>query len=274
VTDPRNPRTVPEVEGDGQLSELVAPGYEVPGFLAAPEGARGRIDAFSLTSQRLGADKEIRVWLPPGYDDGDAVYPLIVVNDGTAWLDKGVMGNVLDNLVGHEVAPAVVALVPATERWWLEAGGINRVEYADMLAEELLPALSSRYRISGEPGSRGLLGTLYFGYAAAFAAARHPEAFGRVAVQSTFLGLGGEDDLIAALREHAGAPVRFHVEWAKYDQRNVDRGWDNAEDSRRLARMLGETGYVVTGGEILDSYGWGGWRNGAGRALAALFPKE
>jgi hypothetical protein len=41
-----------------------------------------------------------------------------------------------------------------------------------------------------------------------------------------------------------------------------------------LAEMLRTNGYVVAGGEILDSFGWGGWRNRTDRLLEALFPLE
>jgi enterochelin esterase-like enzyme/outer membrane protein assembly factor BamB len=271
-TDPHNPRTVPSGEGDSLLSEVLLPGYPESAHVAEPSGARGKLDTFTLKSEALGADKEIRVWLPPGYEASDASYPLLVVNDGSAWLEHGLMANSLDNLVGESVAPVIVAFVPASRRWWTEAGGSKTEEYARMQATELVPALAERYRIRDTAGAHAVMGNQYFALSAAYAALRHPEVFGKAALQSAYLGLGFGDDLAGLIEARKGPDVRFYLDWNRHDVRNVDRGYDFREDSRKLAEMLEQGGYKITGGEVMDSSGWGGWRNRTDRALTVLFP--
>jgi len=270
--DPRNPRSVPALEGDEKLSEVATGGQAPPKFLDAPTGARGRIDTFSLKSEALGAEKEIKVWVPPGYDGADRSYPLLVVNDGTAWLDRGLLATALDNLVGTSFAPVVVAFVPAAHQWWFEAGGSRTDDYVRMLATELVPDLEKRYRLVAKPEARAILGNRSYGFTSAYAALEHPDVFGRVAIQSVFLGLGHADDLTAKIRAHAGSSSRFYLDWNRYDERNIDRGWDTAKDSRHLAELLRQGGYALDGGEVLDSYGWSGWRGRIDRVLATLFP--
>jgi len=272
VTDPRNDRTVPGVEDDDLFSELVTPGYALATHTAEPEGPRGRVESFTLKSEILGYDKQIDVWLPPGYDEGDERYPLLLVNDGKAWIEKGLMVNSLDNLVGATVRPVVVAFVEAYPQWWLEAGGSRTEEYVQMQVGELVPALEQRYRLIEEPSARAVMGNLFYGLSSAYAAVAHPDVFGAAAVQSVYLGLGYGDDLLAMLREGKGADVRFYLDWNRYDERNIDRDWDFAEDSRTLAAALREGGYRSRGGEMLDSGGWGSWRNRTDRVLEALFP--
>ncbi len=49
------------------------------------------------------------MYLPPGYDEGQERYPLLIVNNGAEAVEYGKMDHVLDNLIGHNVAPVIVA---------------------------------------------------------------------------------------------------------------------------------------------------------------------
>jgi len=159
-------------------------------------------------------------------------------------------------------------------QWWTEGGGGRTGDYVRMQATELVPMLEQRYRLQSEAGARGVMGNRFFAISAADAALEHPDVFGHVAMQSAFTGLGAEHAVFAKLRERAGSSVGFYLDWNRYDERNIDRGWDSAADSRELAALLQDGGYRAEGGEVLDSYGWGGWRNRTDRMLQAMFPVE
>ena len=271
--DPHNSRTVPIIEGDQTLSEIATGGQVPPKFLEPPAGAKGRIDTFTIKSEALGADKEIKVWVPPGYDEGQRPYPLLVVNDSASWLDKGMLATALDNLVGSRVAPVVVAFVPAGRQWWFETGGSRTDDYARMLAQELVPELEKRYRLIANRDSRALLGTRFYAFSSVYTAVAYPDVFGKAALQSPFLGIGHLDELEAKIASRKDPSPRFYLDWNKYDERNIDRGWNFAQDSRQLSDELRQGGYAVDGGEVLDSYGWGAWRGRIDRALVAMFPQ-
>jgi predicted alpha/beta superfamily hydrolase len=52
-------------------------------FLAVNSWAAGRIETMMVESgDELIPSREVRVWLPPGYDEGDARYPVIYFHDG------------------------------------------------------------------------------------------------------------------------------------------------------------------------------------------------
>lgn len=274
VTDPRNPATVAAPEGDGELSEVATEGYDAPdlGEPLADDAPRGRVESFVLSSDVLGYDKTIRVWLPPGYDDGVTTYPLLVVDDGVQWIERGGLVEVLDRLVGRSIAPLVAAFVEPHDAWWTEAGGSNTAKYATMLADELPEALTERYRIAEGPAARTIMDNRYFAAAAVYAALAHPGSYGRVAVHSVYLDLGAGNDIRALVHDGAAPETTFRVDWLRYDERDVDRGYDFARASRRFRDELEHAGYGVEGGEVLDSYGWGGWRNRAVASLLALFP--
>ncbi len=271
VTDPRNPRTVPAVRGRGRYSEVVTPGYKIQSALAEP-ARRGNVERFTLTSKALETDKEIDVYLPPGYAEATSPYPLLVVNDGPAWLEKGQLATALDNLIGTRIAPVIVAFVPPAGPWWEEAGGSKTKEYAEMQAKELVPELAKRYRIASEASQRAVLGDRYYGLTTAWTALHHHDVFGHAAIFSPTLSQGHGDDLRAKIGAKEGPNVAFYVDWNRHDHIQVDRGADYGTEARALAASLRANGYALSGGEAADSHGWGAWRNRTGPMLEALFP--
>jgi len=274
VADPRNPRTTPADDGP-DLSEVLAPGYRgQTHFLPKAEGERGRIESFEFTAAEHGTTREIQVWLPPGYDAGETRYPLLLVHRGPDWLEKGGLANTLDNLVGRTVRPLVVAGIAQMPQWWFESGGTGTEQYMTMLVRELVPALGQRYRLSQDPADRAVMGAEGFGLTAVFTALTHPETFARAAAVSVFLGDVARHALFRRIGADPVADVRLYVGWNRYEARDPDAGMDLRADSARLFQALEERGYSVTGGELPDAHGWGGWRAGADDWLQALFPIE
>jgi len=278
VPDPKNSAKVPGLWG-GVRSELVLDGYPPnASHLEKPETSRGSLETFTLDSKILGYEKEIQVWLPQGAKDagskeaGAGPYPLLLVQDGEAWLERGLMVNTLDNLVGQSVSPVVVAFIKPAGQWWFEAGGSRTDSYVRMLAEELVPALGERYSLSQDADSRAILGTRYFGLTSAYAALSHPKVFGKSAIMSPQLSLGAGEALDALIRSRAGSSVEIYLDWNRFGERQVDRGLDATQSARDFAKNLEGHGYSTTGGEVLDSFGWSGWRNRSDRVLTALFP--
>ena len=238
-----------------------------------PKGARrGTLEEITFKSESLDNERKVTVYLPPGYAEDDRVYPLLVVHQGQDWLDKGLMANSLDNLIGNRVAPVVVAFVNPIDEWWLEGGGSGTADYVGMLAEEFVPFLEQRYRLIDEAGARALMGTTYFGVTAAYGALEHPDVFGKVAVQSTALGLGAQEGMMELIHAGAGRGVQLYVDWNRYERRSVDTDVDIGQDNATLARALEQNGYEFTGGEVLDSFGWGSWRSRTDTILETFFP--
>lgn len=275
LTDPRNPRTAPQRMGKGEVSEFSLPGYRPAAHLAeSVDRPRGTLEEISFKSEKVGLDRQVKVYLPPGYADSDESYPLLVVHDGSDWLEKGLMNRSLDSLVGSRSQPLVVAFLTAREEWWLEAGGTGTGEHVEMLVSELVPLLEERYRLQPGPAMRAVMGNTGFGLTSAYAALKHPEVFGKVAIQSPQLGLGFEDALMELIERRPRPDIDFYLDWSRYELRNLDSGIDLGVDSQRLAEALRAGGYDFVGGEVLDSAGWGGWRSRTDRILEALFPLE
>lgn len=177
LADPRNPHTVPAIRGDDAISEVATAGYTRPSHIAepGPDGPRGTFESITVKSAALEGDRSVAMYLPPGYAAGGNRYPLLVVNEGPAWRDKGLLANTLDNLIGKSIEPLVVALVEPSRRWWGEAGGGVTDAYATFLAEELVPHLTEKYSLRSDRQSRAVMGTRGYGFTAVYTALRHPE---------------------------------------------------------------------------------------------------
>jgi enterochelin esterase-like enzyme len=250
------------------------PDYVRPDHLVKAESdAPGRVEVLRFTSELQGFERKVHVYLPPDYwQSRETTYPLLIVHDGKDWLEKGHMVPALDHLIVGGSRPLIVALLEARDEWWEEAGGTGTDEHVEMLVGELLPLLQRNYRIIETAETRGLMGNTGFGLTSAYAALKHPELFGKVAIQSVQLGLGYEDPLMALLASEPRPEIDFYLDWSRYEVRNLDAGIDLSVDNRRLAEALRAAGYEFAGGEVRDSAGWAGWSARTDSVLEALFP--
>ena len=194
------------------------------------------------------------------------------MNNGAEAVEYGKMDHALDNLIGHTVAPVIVAFVAITRRgMFREYVGSLTGEYAQLIVEELVPYLDQRYRTIARPEARAIMGTFRGAVAALYTALRHPQVFGKVAAQSPLLAFNpGGSDVLALVRDQEQQPVRFYVDWNRYDFRAGIT--DIREDSREFAELLRDKGYAVAGGEAAESFGWASWRATTDQLLEALFP--
>ena len=62
-----------------------------------------------IASRRLGNDRRIYVYTPPGHDKGGAPYPLVVLFDGLDYLSTTPTPTILDNLIAQKRVPPTVA---------------------------------------------------------------------------------------------------------------------------------------------------------------------
>jgi len=194
-------------------------------------------------------DREVKVWLPPGYDDpknSKVRYETLYVHDGqnamdddTSWTGHSWrLGAAITKLVdeGKILRPPVVVLidncvgdvvVPMLRRrhleygdgWWAEA-------YLAAVCDQLVPAVDKRFRTLKGPESRAQLGTSLGGQMAFLGLWRRPDVFLAAAclspafqsallldVSSGVLGLGdksGRERCRAlALSNH---PVRLYLD--------------------------------------------------------------
>ena len=75
----------------GDVSWFAMPAWDAPDFLdEAPSAMRGRLESIEWESAIFeGQSRKAEVYLPQGYDTGDARFPTIYVHFGKQALEQG-----------------------------------------------------------------------------------------------------------------------------------------------------------------------------------------
>ncbi|MEE4295670.1 MAG: alpha/beta hydrolase-fold protein [Wenzhouxiangella sp.] len=167
-----------------------------------PESAKlsGRLDWLDhrsslLLDNPLGdpSDRQHPVYLPPGYDETDQRYPVLLslaayTNAGpgqVAWRNHGEsLPQRLDRLIEQGTLPPVIAVFPDC---YTSLGGNQYVNspaigaYADYLVDELLPLLDAKYRTLAQTQSRAVFGKSSGGFGALHLVMKRPGIFAAAA---------------------------------------------------------------------------------------------
>ena len=260
VADPGNPRHV-KIR-DAEWSVLSLPNAPAKRHLDAlpADTPRGRTETFTLTSQHLDNEREITVYLPPGYKaTSEPGYPLLI----HTWDNLRKLMHIeqaLDHFIAEgDIHPPVVAFVP-------RVSGREHGELADayvaMLVEELLPQLESRYRLTKDRQQRAIAGAVSSAGVAVYAGLEASDQFGRVAVQSFTA-----PSLDALFEPRDASDLTVYIE-LRTDE--VERA---PAATAKILEVLRTGGAKVELVEVVGGVGPAGWRTTLDQVLFALFGK-
>jgi len=244
-----------------------------PGVLA------GNLEARRFRSALLENERDIFVYTPPGYQAEGPPHGVLVLFDGWAYLEWVPTSTILDNLIAAGRIPSLVAVVvdyAAVEDRDRELPCNPR--FADFLADELLPWISRRYRVTADPAQTVVAGSSHGGLAAAYAAFRHPERFGNVLSQSGSFWWKPDGDsepewLIRRFVEHPHLPLRFYLEVGLLEGLGAVET-DQLAANRHLRDILRAKGYPLRHEEFNGGHDYVRWRGTLANGLLALIGRE
>ncbi len=191
--------------------------------------------SYALPSPTYGGTREINVWLPPGYAEGEQAYPVLYVLDGgTVWQDfHHISGLAQLGTVNGTTRDVIVVGVASADRrnelalptddpeliaQYPTQGQSER--FRRFLATEVQPFVEGRFRTSGETA---LMGESLAGLFVVETVLKAPEMFDHyVAVSPSLWWDGGR------LARQAGAHLR-----------------DHSNDPRTLILTLGDEGELM-----------------------------
>jgi predicted alpha/beta superfamily hydrolase len=234
-----------------------------------------------VSSPQLGNTRDILVYLPPGYEKGRDLYPVIYLQDGQNLFDPatsfagdwGMLAG-LDSLARRTAVPIVVAVPNMGEARIAEyspfvdaaEGGGKGDAYLDFLLDTLKPMVDGRFRtVPGREGT-GIGGSSMGGLLSLYGYFRRGDAFGFCASLSPSLWFA--DGAIFPFVEAAPfVPGRIYLDIG------TEEGSASLANARRMRQRLLSRGYR-TGIDLawVEDFGAGHHEAAWGRRLKAAIP--
>jgi predicted alpha/beta superfamily hydrolase len=222
------------------------------------ETRRGTLDHIrGFHSDILGNDRDITIYLPPGYNDHEDVrYPVLYMHDGQNLFEPERafipgqhwrLREAADEMIGGRTArPMIIVGIDNTGSSRIDEytpthdaarhGGGKADDYGRMIIEELKPIIDARYLTLNDAPNTALGGSSLGGLATLHLGLTHPDVFGNLAVLSPSVWW----DKRAVLDEVARfrAPKRPRI-WLDMGGREGVEGLNDARLLRDRLRMNG-----------------------------------
>lgn len=221
-----------------------------------PAVPQGPILTEVLTTELDEAPRIVRLYTPPT----GTRYPLLVVHDGSDYLDFAGLATVLDNLIAAGDIPPVAAVFSDP----VDRFGEYRANdaHAAYLVDTLIPAARRHVDVTGLIALGASLG----GVASLHAAWANPGVFDGLILQagSFVVELGGPHHRSVVfkpvikfmkrfLSDPRDLPPRIHLSCGLYD--------GLVDDNRRLAEQLSHATTSVGHAEVASGHDWHAWRD-------------
>jgi enterochelin esterase-like enzyme len=236
-----------------------------------PDTPHGKIDRVNFAGA-LGAKEQARVYTPPGYSKTAKPYPVLFFTDGQAYQEELALPDILDNLIGAQRIPPVVAVMIDNIAGERSSDLACNPHFADSLNSEWVPRIRKIFNVASDPRQTVIAGFSLGGLTAGCVALRHPETFGNVLSQSgSFWWAPGTTGPVTGhpasepnwlAKQYLAIPrlaTRFYLS-AGSDEIDVSgRGSDITLTSRHLRDVLLAKGYPVDYVEIAgdhDALNW------------------
>jgi predicted alpha/beta superfamily hydrolase len=198
-------------------------------------------------SPQLRNRRDVDIYLPAGYRDSAARYPVVYLQDGQNLSDPSIafagtwdLEGALGRLAGIGVEPIVVGVhhggarrlaeySPFTDR---RHGGGDADAYLEFLVDTIKPRVDRLFRTRPERESTAILGSSMGGLLSLYAYFRFPSVFGRAGVMSPSIWFGQATvlDFIKEARTPPSGRIYLDV--------GMNEGSGTVRDARRLGRLL------------------------------------
>lgn len=253
----------------------------------------------SFHSNILNNDRDVLVYLPPGYDANKHTrYSVFYMHDGQNLFDGATSFIPGQEWRVDETAQALIAAgkiepliivgvyntkdrideyTPAEDAKFKKGGQADL--YGRMLVEELKPFIDSHYRTKKDAEHTGLGGSSLGGLVSIYLALRYPNVFGRAAVVSPSVWFANKHIVRYVEALPKKSKVRIWIDIGTNEGRTTEESQQTVNDARLLRETLIKKGwklgkdlnYLEAEGAVHNE---GAWAARVERILAFLFPRK
>jgi predicted alpha/beta superfamily hydrolase len=262
-------------------------------FLRAKDDGRLHLHR-RFASRYLSTPRDLVVYLPPGYHESAARYPVLYLQDGQNLFDPSTafLGNdwradiTADDLIGRRrIEPLILAGIYNTggrriseytitrDRRLRKGGKAGR--YAQMLAREIKPFIDQQYRTRKGAAETGVGGSSLGAIASLVIGLTYPKVFGKLALLSP--SVWWDEHAILQTIESRALERRPRI-WLDTGTAEGDDPARTVADARRMRDALTARGWREDQDmhyEEAPGHGHNeqAWAERFGRVLEYLFPK-
>ena len=253
----------------------------------------------SFHSNILNNDRDVIVYLPPGYDSSKTRrYSVFYMHDGQNLFDGATsfipgqewrVDETAERLIAAgKIEPMIIVGVyntkdrideytPAKDEKY-KAGGKADL-YGRMLVEELKPFVDSHYRTKRVARHTGLGGSSLGGLASLYLALKYPNVYGHAAVVSPSVWFANKQivQYVAALSKKP--KVRIWMDIGTKEGRTTEEAQQSVANTRLLRDTLVKKGWKT--GKDLNYFEWegaehneAGWAARVEEIITFLFPRK
>jgi predicted alpha/beta superfamily hydrolase len=245
-----------------------------------------------FSSRYISTPRDIIVYLPPGYNDKLARYPVFYMHDGQNLFDAATafLGNewgvdeIAESLIAEgSIEPLIIVGIYNTGtkriaeytpvRNQRGAGGQAR-QYGRLIVEELKPFIDSEYRTLPDRSNTALGGSSLGGLASIYIGLQHANTFGKLAVMSPSVWWANRAILrkVKRLREKPNTRI-----WLDIGTREGDNPQVSVKNVRDLRDALLSKGWRLDRDlRFVEDEGAGhdekAWSSRVGGVFRFLFP--
>ncbi|HEY1951880.1 MAG TPA: alpha/beta hydrolase-fold protein [Gemmatimonadaceae bacterium] len=242
----------------------------------------GSVVEFTLQSVAYARPRKVWVYQPAGYPGACGTgCALVVAFDGGVYTGDIPLPAILDSLTAsHSIAPTIALLIDDASGADRIADLANHQRFVTYVADELVPWLRGKWRVTRDPARTIVTGSSAGGLAAAYLAFNRPELFGNVLSQSGAFWRGNEgtDDppyewLTAQYAAAPRKPIRFFLDVGSTESHGAMNGAAPSilDANRHLRDVLREHGYKIDYYEVPNGvHAAESWRLRLPTGLAAL----
>jgi S-formylglutathione hydrolase FrmB len=213
-------------------------------ILIPEEDGRGSVVNFRHESDILKGNplgdphvRDLFVYLPPSYSDGEQRYPVVFCLSGFTGRGKMFLNDHafapnlaerMNGLISDRRVQPMILVMPDCFTWFGGSQYINSTatgRYEDHLTQEIVPFIDANLRTVADRGARAVMGKSSGGYGALIMGLRHADLFGLVCSTAgdCYFEYCYMQDVSKALRAIDGDPVGFMRRfWEKEKKRKDD----------------------------------------------------
>ncbi|WP_044642108.1 alpha/beta hydrolase [Risungbinella massiliensis] len=225
----------------------------------------------TIESQYLQENKQILVFLPPGYDHS-STYPALFLHDGVDYFNLGRIVTQATKMIEEgQIRPLIIIGIPVNKEVRTpeySPAGNRHTAHIQFFTRELLPKIQTSYPIDPEEiviGGSSLGGTVSLSIAL-----KHPEISTRVLSQS---GAFVPASIEAISDESSLSAYKIYLSVGKSETAVPTHmgTLDLVARNREVSRLLKEKGAQSVFYEEEGDHTWGFWQRELPRALSYFF---